>query len=200
MKKIVLAFVIFMSSQVFAANYQLDPSHCEVGFIAKHLMVSKVRGRFAKFEGTFAFDEKKNEVSNINVKVDAGSIDTTIAKRDDHLRSADFFDVKNHKDLIFTADKAIVQKDRPVKINGTLTMRGVSKPVTLDLTYSGTIVDPWGNQRVGFSMNGKVNRKDWGLNWNQTLDKGGVTVSDEITLEIEGEATVIKAAAKTAQR
>jgi polyisoprenoid-binding protein YceI len=185
----VLIFALMFGATAGATVYQLDPAHGEVGFVAKHLMVSKVRGRFAKFEGTFNFDEKKNEVTNINIKIDPSSIDTANAKRDDHLRSPDFFDVKKEKDMIFKADKVVVKKDTPVKVNGTLTMHGITKPLTLDLTYNGSMIDPWGNPRVGYSISGKLNRKDWGLNWNKALDKGGVTVSDEIALEIEGEAS-----------
>lgn len=192
MKKLVLFLALAVSSSALAANYQLDPSHGEVGFIAKHLMVSKVRGRFTKFEGSFAFDEKKNEVSNVEIKVDPSSIDTANAKRNDHLKSPDFFDVTKFKDLTFKADKVVVKKDAAVKVNGNLTMHGVTKPVTLELTYNGSTIDPWGNQRVGYSLSGKLNRKDWGLNWNQNLDKGGVAVSDEIALEIEGEAIAKK--------
>jgi polyisoprenoid-binding protein YceI len=192
MKKLVSIMVLTLAPSVFAANYQLDPSHGEVGFVAKHLMVSKVRGRFTKFEGSFAFDEKKNEVSNIDVKIDPSSIDTADTKRNDHLKSPDFFDVTKFKDMTFKADKVVVKKDSPVKAVGNLTMHGITKPVSFELTYNGSTIDPWGNQRVGYSISGKLNRKDWGLNWNQKLDKGGVAVSDEIALEIEGEAIVKK--------
>lgn len=192
MTKLVLTLILALAPSAFAANYQLDPSHGEVGFVAKHLMVSKVRGRFTKFEGSFAFDEKKNELTNIEVKIDPSSIDTADTKRNDHLKSPDFFDVAKFKDMTFKADKANVKKDSPVKVTGNLTMHGVTKPVTLEVTFNGSTIDPWGNQRVGYSISGKLNRKDWGLNWNQNLDKGGVAVSDEIALEIEGEAIAKK--------
>lgn len=183
---IAVSFLVVGSAQ--AASYKLDPSHSTVGFSVRHLVVSKVKGHFGKFEGSFEFDEKKMEVSKVDVKIDAASIDTAEAKRDEHLNSPDFFDTKKFPEITFKADKASVKKDKPTKISGTLTMRGVSKPVTLDLTYGGSVVDPWGNEKVGFSMSGKIDRKDFGLTWNKSLDKGGVAVSDEVMLEIEGEA------------
>lgn len=196
MKKNILGLlvaVLFVSA-ASAATYNVDESHSIVGFSIKHLVVSKVKGRFNKFSGSFDFDEKKNEVSKIDVKVDVTSVDTNDKKRDEHLSSPDFFDVKNHANMTFTADKVVVKKDKAVKVSGNLTIKGVTKPVTLDLTYGGSVVDPWGNQKVGFSLSGKINRKDWGLNWNKTLDKGGLAVGEEVNLEIEGEAAVAKPA------
>ncbi len=196
MKKSILGFlttVLFLASAQ-AATYNVDESHSVVGFSVKHLVVSKAKGRFNKFSGSFDFDEKKNEVSKIDVKIDVTSVDTNEKKRDEHLSSADFFDVKNHPSMTFVADKVVVKKDKAVAVKGNLTIKGITKPVTLDLTYGGSIVDPWGNQKVGFSLSGKIHRKDWGLNWNKTLDKGGLAVGEDVTLEIEGEAAVAKTA------
>lgn len=190
--KFILAMVMLMSGSAFAASYKIDPAHSVVGFSVKHLVVSKVKGRFNKFEGSFDFDEKKNEVTKIDVKIDAASIDTNEKKRDEHLMSADFFDVKKQSQILFKADKMSVQKDKATKVNGLLTIKGVTKPVTLDLTYGGSIVDPNGNEKVGFSLAGKIDRKDFGVSWNKTLDKGGVAVSDEVMIEIEGEAQKAK--------
>lgn len=188
-KKLIFSSFLFLAVAAQAAQYKLDPAHTIVGFSVKHLVVSKVKGRFNKFDGGFVFDEKKNEVSKIDVKVDPTSVDTNDKKRDEHLMSPDFFDVKKNPEMHFKSDKAVtVKADQPVKVTGELTMRGVTKPVTLDLTYGGTVTDPWGNEKVGFTLAGKINRKDWGINWNKTLDKGGVTVSDDVMIEIEGEA------------
>ncbi|PIS11477.1 MAG: hypothetical protein COT73_03785 [Bdellovibrio sp. CG10_big_fil_rev_8_21_14_0_10_47_8] len=187
-----LVLGLFLSAVVDAASYSLDTAHSVVGFSVKHMVVSKVKGRFNKFEGSFDFDEKKNEVSKINVKVEVGSIDTNNKKRDDHLSSPDFFDAKKFPTMTFTANKVVVKKDQTVKVSGDLTLRGVTKPVTLDLTYGGSVVDPSGNEKVGFSLAGKINRKDWGVSWNKTLDKGGLAVSEDVMIEVEGEANKAK--------
>lgn len=184
------SFVFVWQAQ--AANYKIDPAHSDVGFTVKHLMVSKVRGQFNKFDGTFDFDEKKKEVNKINVTVDANSIDTNDAKRDEHLQSPDFFDVKKNPKIVFKADKVSVKEGQTTKVSGQLTMRGVTKPITLDLTYGGTMKDAWGNERLAFALVGQINRKDWGINWNKALDKGGVTVSDEVSIEINGQAIKAK--------
>ncbi len=189
MKKMIFSAVLFFAFASQAAPYKLDASHSIVGFSVKHLVVSKVKGRFNKFEGSFQFDEKKNEVSKIEVKIDPASVDTNDKKRDEHLASPDFFDVKKHNEMKFKINKPVIVKlNEAVKVSGDLTMRGVTKPVTLDLTYTGSATDPWGNEKVGFALAGQINRKDWGVNWNKTLDKGGLTVSDEVMIEIEGEA------------
>ncbi len=197
MKKLILPGLLSLAfaSSTFAATYKMDPVHSVVGFSVKHLVVSKVKGRFNKFEGSFNFDEKTNEASKIEIKIDPASIDTNEKKRDEHLMSPDFFDVKKNPEMKFTADKVTVKKDEAVKVSGQLTMRGVTKPATLDLTYGGSVTDPMGNEKVGFGLTGKINRKDWGINWNKTLDKGGLTVSDEVMIEIEGEAVKDKAPA-----
>ena len=199
MRNLLLSGLLIVSaSMAQASTYKLDAAHSIVGFSVKHLVVSKVKGRFNKFDGTFNFDEKTNEASKIEIKVDAASVDTNDKKRDEHLMSPDFFDVKNNPELKFVSDKVTVKKDKPVKLTGQLTMRGVTKPVTLELTYGGAVTDPWGNEKVGFTINGKINRKEWGINWNKTLDKGGLTVSDEVMIEIEGEAMKDKAPAAAA--
>ncbi|MEZ0393110.1 MAG: YceI family protein [Pseudobdellovibrionaceae bacterium] len=189
------ALTFLIATTAFAAVYKIDPAHTNVGFSVKHLVVSTVRGNFNKFEGSFDFDEKKNEVSKIDVKVDPASINTNNKKRDEHLVSPDFFDAKKNPELRFKSDKSvIVKQDQTVKITGDLTMRGVTKPVTMDLTYGGMVTDAMGTEKVGFSLRGKINRKDWGINWNKALDKGGVTVSDEVMIEIDGEGNKEKAA------
>jgi polyisoprenoid-binding protein YceI len=198
--KTILAGLLLFAFSAQAASYKLDPTHTIVGFSVKHLVVSKVKGRFNKFDGSFDFDDKKNEVNKVEVKVDATSIDTNDKKRDEHLGSPDFFDTKKFPEISFKADKIAVKKDQPTKVTGNLTMRGVTKPVSLELTYGGSVVDPWGNEKVGFTLNGKINRKDWGINWNKNLDKGGVVASEDVMIEIEGEAAKDKPAEKSASK
>jgi polyisoprenoid-binding protein YceI len=184
-----LASLLFLAFSAHSATYKMDPAHSSVGFSVKHMVVSKTKGHFSKFEGAFNFDEKKNEVSKVDVKIDPASVDTADRKRDDHLNSPDFFDVKKYPEMKFKSDKPVVVKSgQTVPVTGDLAMHGVTKPVTLDLTYGGTVTDPMGKVRVGFTLAGKINRKDWGLAWNKNLDKGGVAVGDEVNIEIEGEA------------
>lgn len=193
MKKIVLGLLVTAAASMsFAANYTLDPAHSEVGFSVRHLMISNVKGKFNKYDGKFVFDEKTGKLSGVEVNIDPKSIDTNDDKRDEHLRSPDFFDTAKYAKITFKGDKVEMKDGKPVKIAGTLTMRGVSKPVTLDIDYRGAITDAWGNEKVGFGLNGKINRKDWGVSWNKALDKGGVTVGDDVAVNIEAEATKAK--------
>ncbi len=191
--KLVLAMAVTMiSANVFAAAYELDNAHTDISFSVKHLMVSTAKGSFRDFKGSFDFDEAKSTLKNVDVEIQVGSVDTKQPKRDEHLKSPDFFDVAKFPLMTFKADSATVKEGKPTKINGTLTMHGVSKPVTLDLVYAGRQTDPYGVVHSGFSLNGKVNRKDFGLSWNaplakSALDKGGVAVGEEVTIDISGE-------------
>lgn len=193
MKKIVLGLLVTAAASMsFAANYTLDPAHSEVGFSVRHLMISNVKGKFNKYDGKFSYDEKSGKLSGVEVNIDPKSIDTNDDKRDEHLRSPDFFDTAKYAKITFKGDKVEAKDGKPVKITGTLTMRGVTKPVTLDIDYRGAITDAWGNEKVGFGLTGKINRKDWGVSWNKALDKGGVTVGDDVAINIEAEATKAK--------
>lgn len=180
--------LVMLSTSVFAAKFDIDPSHSSVNFVAPHLMISKVKGRFDRFQGSFDFDEKTMKLDNIQVVVKTDSINTNEKDRDKHLRSPDFFDVAKFPEMTFKSTKVVYDKDKPDKVEGNLTIRGVTKPVTLDLDYNGAITDAWGNRVVSFEADTKIDRKDFGLIWNKALDKGGVTVGDEIKIEIEGEA------------
>lgn len=190
-KLLVLALVLSsfsFSVASSAAGYKLDASHSEVGFGVKHLVISTVKGRFNKFDGGFDYDEKSKTLSKVEIKIDAASIDTNDKKRDDHLSSPDFFDVKKFASLEFKADKATgVEGGKSFKLPGTLTMHGVSKPITLDVDFKGTTTDPWGNERVVFGATAKIKRADWGMSWNKSLDKGGLVVGEEVTIMIESE-------------
>jgi polyisoprenoid-binding protein YceI len=182
--------LVMLSTSAFAAKFEIDPAHTSVNFTAQHLMISKVKGRFEKFTGSFDFDEKSMKLDNIQVVVKTESISTNEKDRDKHLRSPDFFDVAKFPDMTFKSTKVIYDKDKPDKVEGNLTIRGVTKAVTLDLDYNGAITDAWGNRVVSFQAEGKIDRKDFGLIWNKALDKGGVTLGDEIKIEIEGEGKV----------
>jgi len=191
MKAFFLTFL--MATSAAAAPYSVDPSHTEVGFSIKHLMISNVKGRFNKFAGTFDFDPTKNQLNNIQVEIDTASIDTNEPDRDKHLRSNDFFGVEKYPKMTFKSDKVEYAGDKPVKTIGTLKIRDKSKTVTLDLDFHGTVTDAWGNNKVAFTAATKINRKDFGITWNKALDKGGVTVGDEVSISIEGQAIPVAA-------
>jgi polyisoprenoid-binding protein YceI len=177
-------------SPLWAAQYEIDTAHSNVNFKVKHLGISTVPGRFNKFSGTFAFDEKNVDKSKADVLVDVTTIDTQNEKRDAHLKSPDFFDAAKYPTAHFVSKKVTSLKDGKFTVNGTLTMHGVTKPVVLDVDYSGSVKDPWGGQRAAFTATTTINRQDFGIKWNQILDNGGVMVSDEVKLEfgIEGVA------------
>ncbi|MEN0058018.1 MAG: YceI family protein [Bdellovibrio sp.] len=184
------------SFSAFAAKYEIDKAHTIVSFTAPHLMVSKVKGRFDKFEGHFEFDEKTHKLSNIVATIKTDSINTNEADRDKHLRSPDFFEVDKYPDITFKSTKVNYDGNKIDKVEGQLSIRGITKKVTLDVDYNGSVKDPWGNQVVSFSAETKVNRKDFGLKWNKALDTGGWVVGDDIKIEIEGEAKMAGAPAK----
>lgn len=171
-----------------AAKWVLDPAHSELVFKVKHLMISNVKGEFTRFQ----VDIKGEDFTKapIEVTIDAGSITTNDEQRDGHLRSADFFDTEAHPQINFTSTSFTSLGDDLYTLKGSLTMRGVTQPVTLDVEFGGINKDPWGNQKAGFSFTGKFNRKDWGLNWNAALEAGGVLVSDEV--KIYGEVQLVK--------
>jgi polyisoprenoid-binding protein YceI len=177
------------------STFNIDPSHSTVHFIARHMVISKVRGGFKTFSGTILLDEGDMTKSKIDVSIDAASIDTAEEKRDAHLKSADFFDADKFPKLTF-ASKSITKSGDAYEVQGDLTIHGVTKEVTLHSTFEGKGKDPWGGERVGFGAKASVNREDFGLKWNQVLEAGGLLVSNKIEIEIEIEA--IKAAAKAA--
>lgn len=164
--------------------WEIDPAHTRVGFIVPHLMVSEVEGSFKTFSGTAQLDEKDLTKSLVEFSIDAASIDTGNADRDKHLKSAEFFDVQNHPKITFKSTK-ISKAGKGYKLAGDLTIHGVTKPVTLEATLSQPIANPWGKQVRGGKITGKVKRSDFGLNWNKTLDKGGVLVGEDVTINIK---------------
>lgn len=168
-----------------SGTWTLDKAHTKIGFNAKHLMVTKVRGHFEDYDATVEIAEDLTE-SRVEVSLDAASITTGAADRDGHLRSGDFLDVENHPKLRFVSAD-ITGDGEHWKLTGDLTIRDVTRPVTLDVTYEGSATDPWGNEHVGFTASAKMNREDWGLTWNAALEGGGWLVSKDVTLEIEGQ-------------
>jgi len=169
-------------------KWTTDPAHSELLFWAKHLMITRVKGEFRKFSAVV--DGEDFTKAPIQVRIDASSIYTNNEDRDTHLKSADFFDVKNHPELTFEGTSVTKIDDTHYRLTGLLTIRGKSNEVTLDVEYGGMMKDPYGNEKAGFSLNGTINRKDWGLNWNTVLEAGGMLVSDEIV--ISGELQFIK--------
>ncbi len=158
----------------------MDPTHSELTFKVKHLMISNVKGEFKNFSADI--DHEEFEKGTVNVKVDTSSVFTNSNDRDNHLKSADFFDAENHPAMTFKSTGFKKVDDEEYKLEGLLTIKGVSKKVVFDVEFGGTNKDPWGNEKAGFSLDGKINRKDWGLNWNAALETGGVLVSDEVRI------------------
>lgn len=176
-----------LSAPLQAATYKIDPDHSTVSFKIRHL-IGKVSGRFDKYEGTFTYDKADPKSWKTQATIDAASINTNTPKRDDHLRSPDFFDVKTYPTLSFVSTKVTDIQGSKAKLHGKLTLHGVTKPVVLDLEMLGEGKDPWGNERGSFVATTKINRADYGLTWNEAIETGGVLVGEEveITLEIEG--------------
>lgn len=166
-----------------AADYMLDKAHSHVEFKVKHMMISNVSGDFKDFDAVIAYDEKGKKLTKLEGTVQVASIDTGIEKRDNHLRSDDFFAADKHPKMTFKMTKADGDS-----VTGDLTIRGVTKTVTLDMDFGGVATDPWGNERMGFELNGKINRKDFGLSWNKALETGGVLVGDTVKITIAIEA------------
>lgn len=166
-------------------SWVIDNSHSHIQFTVRHMMISKARGRFHTFSGTVNFDEQTPANSSVSVQIEVDSIDTRDEKRDGHLKSPDFFDAATHPYLTFASKRVEVVDESHGKITGDLTIRGVTREVVLDTEYTGQAKAPWGTTSAGFSASTKINRKDWGLNWNVALETGGVLVGEEVTIDIE---------------
>jgi polyisoprenoid-binding protein YceI len=172
-------------------TWKLDPSHTLVEFSAKHLMITTVKGRITDVEGTIVMDEKNPRNSSVEATLKAVSIDTRTEQRDQHLRSADFLNAELFPEIKFRSTKIEGDKDS-FKLTGDLTIRDVTRPITLDIRFEGQQTDPWGGERIGFSGSGKIDRRDFGLTWNQALETGGVVVGNDVKINLEVEA--VKAA------
>jgi polyisoprenoid-binding protein YceI len=174
-------------------QYRIDSAHSRVGFVARHAMVTKVRGSFNEFEGEGYFDADDPSKSNLQLTIQAASIDTRHADRDAHLRSNDFFDMETYPQIRFVSTAVEAVDDGDYRVTGDLTIKDVTKPVTVDFEFTGTATDPYGNQRLGLEGGVSINRKDWGVNWNAALEAGGVLVSEKVTLEFD--VSAVKATA-----
>lgn len=170
-----------------AGTYVLDKGHTTVEFVGRHLMITKVRGRFTDFEGQVVIADSPED-SSVDVTIDAGSVNSGDDNRDGHLRSPDFLDVETHPTITFRSTRVELGADGTAKVHGDLTVKSVTRPVTLDVEFDGASPDPWGGQRIGFTASTEINREDWGLTWNVALETGGVLVSKKIRLEFNVEA------------
>lgn len=174
-------------AQQGTSTWTIDAAHAELGFAVRHLMISTVRGRFAAVTGSVTVDPHKPEAAKIDVTIDVKSIDTRQEMRDNHLRSADFFDAEHYPHIHFVSKRVEGDINGAFRVIGDLTIRGTTRDVTLDVTNEGRGMDPWGSERVGISATGKIKRSDFGLTWNQVLEAGGVAVGDEIKLSLDVE-------------
>lgn len=173
-------------------KWSLDPTHSEIGFKIKHLMISNVSGNFNKFDVQAETDGDDFEDATVTVTIDVASINTNNEQRDAHLRTADFFEAENHPKIIFKSTKVERVDEDTFNLYGDLTIKETTKPVKLSVEYSGVAKDPWGNVKAGFTINGKINRKDWGVNYNAVLETGGLMLAED--LKLQGEIQLVKQA------
>ena len=187
-KLMVLAAVGFLVAGVASADvYKIDAAHTTVGFTIRHMVINNVVGSFKQFEGTFEYDGADVATMKLSGKIQATSIDTGIAARDEHLRGPDFFDVAKYPEITFQSARVEKQGDQYM-MYGSFTMHGVTKEISLPFTISGPIVDPYGKTRIGVESSITLNRQDYGINWSKTLDNGGLVVADEVKVELGIEA------------
>ncbi|MCA9631129.1 MAG: YceI family protein [Myxococcales bacterium] len=179
-------------------TWNIDTSHSSISFAVRHMVFAKVRGRFSSWRGELHLDTADLTRSEVEVSIDATSIDTGVADRDNHLRSPDFLDAEQFPELSFKSTRIEGAGDRTFRLHGELTIHGASRPVSLEVEYGGQAKDPWGNQRVAFAATTAIDRRDFGLSWNQVLEAGGVLVGEKIEIELEIQA-VAAAASQAAQ-
>lgn len=187
MKKLTIVSLFLIASPVLASHYEIDSDHSSVAFKIRH-MFSKTIGHFKKFKGQIEYSPDKNKTWSTNVEIEATSLDTDQKKRDEHLRSAEFFDVKKFPKLVFVSKEVSDVDGNNFKLKGDLTIHGITKPVVLSVETGGEGTDPWGNKRRGFTATTKINRKDFGLTWNKALETGGFLIGEDVEINIEIEA------------
>ncbi|UCC45809.1 MAG: YceI family protein [Candidatus Zixiibacteriota bacterium] len=168
-----------------AAEWKIDKSHSSVNFEVRHLVITKTHGNFTEFDGTLNFDESSFEESAVTFSVKTASVNTDDEARDEHLRSADFLDAEKYPDMTFKSVNVTRGEGAEFKLVGDLTIRGVTKSVTFECEYFGTVKDPWGNSKSGFTAKTRINRHDFGVSWSKTLDSGGLVVGDEVTIILD---------------
>ena len=186
--KIMLFALCLLPTLAFATRYRTDPDHTRIGFRVMHMMINQVNGQFNDFIGTFDFDEKAGTLKDTSFVVKTTSIDTGVQKRDDHLRSKDFFNVEKFPEMTITNSKITKKKKNDYKWTGDLTLLGVTKPVTFDLTYNGSRKDMEGKTKVGFTAKGKINRKDFGMPFDAPASGGGLLVGNDVDIMLDIEA------------
>ena len=178
--------------ETLTGTYRIDPAHSRIGFSARHAMVTKVRGAFNEYDGTGYFDAENPSESRFDITIKAESIDTRNADRDAHLKGNDFFDMENFPEIRFRSTSVEPAGDDNYRVTGDLTIKGVTNPVRFDLELTGSVVDPFGNHRIGLEGKTTINRKDWGVNFNVALEAGGVLVSEKVDLEFEVSAVKVE--------
>lgn len=171
--------------RTLTGTYAIDPAHSRFGFVARHAMVTKVRGQFNEFEGTAAIDGEQPENSSVQVILQVASVDTRNAQRDAHLRNNDFLDAEKYPTITFTSTSIGYEGGTEFVVTGDLAIKGVTRSISIPLEFEGAAKDPFGNDRIGFEGSVTINRKDWGVSWNAALETGGVLVSEKVTLEFE---------------
>jgi len=176
---------------VATETWQIDPVHSSIHFTIRHFVISKIHGRFTKWGGTAQLDEQAPESSHVDIHIDVASLDTNDPKRDGHLKTADFFDVERYPEITFRSTKVEPQGAERFRVTGDLTIRGVTKPVVLEVEHGGKVKDPWGNNRGGFSVKGTIDRKDFGISFNQVLEAGGLALGE--TVDISADLEVVSA-------
>lgn len=176
---------VTLDPATLSGTYTLDPAHTRLGFVARHAMVTKVRGAFTRFEGTAQLDFTDPAASTAELEIEVASVETGQAQRDEHLRTNDFFDAPTHPTMTFRSTAVEVVDDETFRLTGDLTLKGVTKPVTVEFTHTGVARDPYGNVRAGFDGTATIKRSDWGVTYNAALETGGVLVSDTIQLEFD---------------
>lgn len=177
-----------MTTSLSLPIWAVDGAHSSIGFTVRHMVVSKVRGRFTRWSGTIAMDERDPAKAQVEITIEPASVDTGVEQRDNHLRSPDFFDVERYPTMTFRSTRSEKVGEREYRLIGDLTMHGVTRPVSLEVEFAGSAKDPWGGVRAGFSARGSLDRKDFGLTYNQLLETGGVVVGEKVDLDIEVEA------------
>ena len=182
----IIGIFLFLPGQSNAADFVVDASHSNVSFKVRHMMVTNVRGEFGTFSGEVSYDPKNPTQTTAKVSIDASSIDTNDEKRDGHLKSPDFFDTGKFATITFESTKAKKRGKNGLEVHGKLTMRGITKPVVLEVEdITNEVTDPWGNTKIGATLTTTINRHDFGVSWNKTLDKGGVVVGDQVKITID---------------
>lgn len=189
---IMMALLLSMGLWAQTSNWNFDNSHSSVEFSIDHLVISEVTGKFTDYTGSVSTTNENFEEANIEFIIEVASINTDNSDRDDHLRGADFFDVAKYPQITFKSNSFKKVSGKKYQLSGDLTMHGVTKAVTFDVNYGGTVVDPWGNTKAGFKLTGELNRKDYGLTWSKALETGGLVVGDEVTLTVRVELAKVK--------